>query len=264
MTLRTLGLPPTHPNPSLTSSQLSSRGSVNSIYFPLEFISVARSRFSVVDLSGACFLVIWISASNRSIMVSGYEHSHLCVDQSTVTTGRPLLWTNSLPRKTKKNAGEFGFYERTESCYDLTSWNFDGRHQLVKCQSGLIVPPRGRKKNNVSSRTSLVRTQSGVIVPPRLNKSRSNLLLSDVTVKSKKERVPPTPPKRRKHLQIEKINELFMNLVNSNGQERMQLGIESKWKCNSSCFCPPRQFNRFLKTTFFRLNNVCKSFQDTK
>ena len=32
-------------------------------------------------------------------------------------TTRPLLWTNSLPRKTRKNPGEFGFYEKTESCY---------------------------------------------------------------------------------------------------------------------------------------------------
>ena len=33
------------------------------------------------------------------------------------TTTRPLLWTNSLPRKNRRNPGEFGFYERTESCY---------------------------------------------------------------------------------------------------------------------------------------------------
>ena len=33
------------------------------------------------------------------------------------TTTRPLLWTNSLPRKSKRNPGEFAFYERTESCY---------------------------------------------------------------------------------------------------------------------------------------------------
>ena len=181
-------------------------------------------------------------------MVSGYEHSHLCPDQSTASGGRPLIWTNSLPRKTKKNAGEFGFYERTESCYDLTSWDFGDRkrdgHKLVKCQSGLIVPPRGRKKSHVSSvsrdgsTTSLVRTQSGLIVPPRLKKSRSNLKLNAAMEKSKEEkRIPPTPPKRRKHLQIEKINELFMNLVNSNGQERMQLGIESKRNCNPSCLC---------------------------
>ena len=196
------------------------------------------------------------------IMVSGYEHSHLCADQSTPTTGRPLIWTNSLPRKTKKNAGEFGFYERTESCYDLTSWDFGDRkrdgHKLVKCQSGLIVPPRGRKKSNVSSvsrdgsTASLVRTQSGLIVPPRLKKSRSNLRLAAAPAmeQDKEEKIPPTPPKRRKHLQIEKINALFMNLVNSNGQERMQLGIESKRKCNPSCFCPPRQFTEFYKQHF--------------
>ena len=155
-------------------------------------------------------------------MVSGYEHSHLCPDQSTASGGRPLIWTNSLPRKTKKNAGEFGFYERTESCYDLTSWDFGERkrdgHKLVKCQSGLIVPPRGRKKSH--------------------EESRSNLKLNAAMEKSKAQRrIPPTPPKRRKHLQIEKINELFMNLVNSNGQERMQLGIESKRNCNPSCLC---------------------------
>ena len=195
------------------------------------------------------------------IMVSGYEHSHLCADQSNApTTGRPLIWTNSLPRKTKKNAGEFGFYERTESCYDLTSWDFGDRkrdgHKLVKCQSGLIVPPRGRKKSNVSSiskegsTTYLVRTQSGLIVPPRLKKSRSNLRIAAAMEQGKGERIPPTPPKRRKHLQIEKINELFMNLVNSNGQERMQLGIESKRSCNPSCFCPPRQFTEFYKQHF--------------
>ena len=33
------------------------------------------------------------------------------------TTRRALLWTNSLPRKNKRNPGDFGFYERTESCY---------------------------------------------------------------------------------------------------------------------------------------------------
>ena len=33
------------------------------------------------------------------------------------TTTRPLLWTNSLPRKNRRSPGEFGFYERTESCY---------------------------------------------------------------------------------------------------------------------------------------------------
>ena len=191
-------------------------------------------------------------------MVSGYEHSHLCADQSTASGGRPLIWTNSLPRKTKKNAGEFGFYERTESCYDLTSWDFGDRkrdgHKLVKCQSGLIVPPRGRKKSRVSSvsrdgsTTSLVRTQSGLIVPPRLQKSISNLKLNSAMEKRKVERrIPPTPPKRRKHLQIEKINELFMNLVNSNGQERMQLGIESKRNCNPSSLCPPRPFTEFYK-----------------
>ena len=39
------------------------------------------------------------------------------IDVDQPTTTRPLLWTNSLPRKNKRNPGEFGFYERTESCY---------------------------------------------------------------------------------------------------------------------------------------------------
>ena len=39
------------------------------------------------------------------------------VSEKPGATTRPLLWTNSLPRKNKRNPGEFGFYERTESCY---------------------------------------------------------------------------------------------------------------------------------------------------
>ena len=65
----------------------------------------------------------------------------------------------------------------------------------------------------------MVRTQSGQIVPPRLKKSSNEL------------RVPPTPPKRKKHLQIEKINQLFMNFVNLNGQEGMQ---QQQGKCQQS------------------------------
>ena len=39
-------------------------------------------------------------------------------------------------------------------------------------------------------------------------------------------------------LQIEKINQLFMNFVNFNGQERMQLGMESIGKFNlNQCMC---------------------------
>lgn len=37
---------------------------------------------------------------------------------------RPLQWTNSLPRKAKRQPGEWNFYERTESCYDLTALNW--------------------------------------------------------------------------------------------------------------------------------------------
>ena len=112
-------------------------------------------------------------------------------------------------------------------------------NNLVRTQSGQIVPPRlkksqsnmkiekPKKNQNVFNNTfgSLVRTQSGQIVPPR--RSRSNLKL-DVDDKPSLTKVPPTPPKRKKHLQIEKINQLFMNLVNSDGQQRMQLGIRVK------------------------------------
>ena len=181
--------------------------------------------------------------------------------------GRPLLWTNSLPRKSRKTPGEFGFYEKTESCYDLTTLDFSGRgekvHELVRTQSGQIIPPRGRKKSSNGSNVhgnlvrtqsgqlipprgrkkssggsnvhgNLVRTQSGQLVPPRLKKSISNVRI-DVDLEQKQQsqqpdKVPPTPPKRKKHLQIEKINQLFMNFVNFNGQEGMQLGIESNRK----------------------------------
>ena len=77
--------------------------------------------------------------------------------------------------------------------------------------------------------------ESGQLVPPRLKKSISNVRI-DVDLEQKQQqsqqldKVPPTPPKRKKHLQIEKINQLFMNFVNFNGQEGMQLGIESNRK----------------------------------
>ena len=131
---------------------------------------------------------------------------------------------------------------------DLTTLDFgvvkkDDRREFVRTQSGLIVPPRTRKnsKNGFKdSQSSLVRTQSGQIVPPRLKKSRS-CLKSETTSKEHKnclDKVPPTPPKRKKHLQIEKINQLFMNFVNFNGQERMQLGMESIGKFNlNQCMC---------------------------
>ena len=119
----------------------------------------------------------------------------------------------------------------------------DDRREFVRTQSGLIVPPRTRKnsKNGFKdSQSSLVRTQSGQIVPPRLKKSRS-CLKSETTSQEHKnclDKVPPTPPKRKKHLQIEKINQLFMNFVNFNGQERMQLGMESIGKFNlNPCVC---------------------------
>lgn len=172
----------------------------------------------------------WVS--NCDLMTDHY-------DSKNGGTTRPLLWTSSLPRKAKKCPGEFGFYERTESCYDLTTLDFGVKKSepssIVRTQSGLIVPPRQRKnscKAKHPSQQSLVRTQSGQIVPPRLKKSRSNLKLESLnnTEKDKQtclDKVPPTPPKRKKHLQMEKINQLFMNFVNSNGQEGMQLGEES-------------------------------------
>ena len=101
---------------------------------------------------------------------------------------------------------------------------------LVKSQSGLIVPPRTKKNSSgrefKETASTLVRTQSGQIVPPRVRRSSSNLRLRSVSPcpsgSSPRARVPPTPPKRKKHLQIEKINQLFMNFVDLNGQERMQ------------------------------------------
>ena len=65
---------------------------------------------------------------------------------------RQFLWTNSLPRNNKKRQpGEWNFYERTESCYDLTTLDFGfkkhaERKEIVRTQSGLIVPPRSNKK----------------------------------------------------------------------------------------------------------------------
>ena len=95
--------------------------------------------------------------------------------------------------------------------------NSGSRSSLVRSQSGLIIPPRSRKKHKELTVSTLVRAQSGQIVPPRLKKSVSNVSVSPCVA-----RVPPTPPKRKKHLQIEKINQLFMNLVDLNGEEGMQ------------------------------------------
>ena len=124
---------------------------------------------------------------------------------------------------------------------DLTSINFGSNfrnkvenRQLVKTQSGLIVPPRSKKKFS-ESHCSLVRTQSGQIIPPRTKKLKSNSKLNNIGTSLdnvKGDKIPPTPPKRKKHLQIEKINQLFMNFANVNGQERMQLGMKSNEKFN--------------------------------
>ena len=199
-------------------------------------------------------ILMWSFALLTLNMVAGCEQNIWMSETDVVgddhdirNTSRPLLWTNSLPRRAKRSPGEFGFYERTESCYDLTTLDFATNRRtkqkscvLVRTQSGQIVPPRQRKKSSATTSGSspaapaLVRTQSGQIVPPRLKKSRSNIQLEcrsneEEDKQTKRlDKVPPTPPKRKKHLQMEKINQLFMNFVGScNGQEGMQLGKES-------------------------------------
>ena len=88
---------------------------------------------------------------------------------------RPLLWTNSLPRKNRRQPGEWNFYEKTESCYDLTTLDFGYRQQtkagnnnslLAKSQSGSVLGPNQREEDERKG-NPLVRTQSGLIVPPR-------------------------------------------------------------------------------------------------
>ena len=84
---------------------------------------------------------------------------------------RPLLWTNSLPRKSRRQPGEWNFYEKTESCYDLTTLDFGYRQKTknrlsAKSQSSSVLGQDQRCEDD-RKRNSLVRTQSGLIVPPR-------------------------------------------------------------------------------------------------
>ena len=58
-----------------------------------------------------------VAGCKQSMWVSRNEENCDNFDRQAGKTTKPLLWTNSLPRKNKKNPGEFGFYERTESCY---------------------------------------------------------------------------------------------------------------------------------------------------
>ena len=84
-----------------------------------------------------------------------------------------------MPRKNRKQPGEWNFYEKTESCYDLTTLDFGYRQPaenqnnnnnnntsspLTRSQSGSVL---GHEYDEVRPRNSLVRTQSGLIVPPR-------------------------------------------------------------------------------------------------
>ena len=178
---------------------------------------------------------------------------------------RPFQWTNSLPRKNKRQPGEWNFYERTESCYDLTTLDFGFKteekgNQIVRTQSGLIVPPRLKKKSagsecrskhdkilspappkrsdskDVLKKTNLVRTQSGQIVPPRLKKSRSQQKVDTTSQKNDnkinespkdpaRNKIPPTPPKRKKTLQKEMFGKVFMNLIEVNGHCGMHVNI---------------------------------------
>ena len=147
---------------------------------------------------------------------------------------RPLLWTSSLPRRSRRQPGEWNYYERTESCYDLTTLHFGrsrerGREEqveLVRSQSGLIVPPRSRRGKEggrrgqeggrrVEEGGQLVRTQSGLMVPPRTRREvggkvkENSMNKKEDVLKKKKEdhmkpteaRVAPTPPPRKKSLQ---------------------------------------------------------------
>ena len=176
---------------------------------------------------------------------------------------RPYLWTNSLPRnKKKRQPGEWNFYERTESCYDLTTLDFgfkkaNEKAAIVRTQSGLIVPPRTKKKSakseehgstgkpdppkrcsskDVLQKTNLVRTQSGQIVPPRLKKSKSQQKVDSTSPRNDYKmnespkaatgnKIPPTPPKRKKSLLKEVSGKVFMNLVEINGQCGMHINI---------------------------------------
>jgi hypothetical protein len=150
-------------------------------------------------------------------------------------SSRPLQWTSSLPRRNnRRRPGEWNFYERTESCYDLTalSWGGgageggQGRKELVRTQSGLIVPPR-RRKGAGGRPGGLGRSQSGLLVPPRRKRSGSREGGEGPATKGGKEpgrrdapevdesesgeapRAPPTPPPRRKLLQRASYSKLL-------------------------------------------------------
>ena len=124
---------------------------------------------------------LWGSICSLSPPSSPSSHNE---QQQQQHPTRPLLWTNSLPRKNRRQPGEWNFYEKTESCYDLTTLDFGYRQQtkatkatnnnllLTKSQSGSVLKQNPRAEDDDRKGASLVRTQSGLIVPPR-RKSKS-------------------------------------------------------------------------------------------
>ena len=127
-----------------------------------------------------------------------------------------------MPRKNRKQPGEWNFYEKTESCYDLTTLDFGYRQPaenqnnnnnnntsspLTRSQSGSVL---GHEYDEVRPRNSLVRTQSGLIVPPR---------------------------RRSKDAQGEKISKAT-NVNNTDRQEVVEHGV--LLRSQSGLLVPPR------------------------
>ena len=106
-------------------------------------------------------------------------------------------------------------------------------------KSALPKPPERWDSKDVVQKTNLVRTQSGQIVPPRLRRAKS-VQKVDITIAknetetngnlkvSEAETIPPTPPKRKKFLQKQLAGQVFMNLVEINGQCRMYVDIRDQ------------------------------------
>ena len=171
---------------------------------------------------------------------------------------RPLQWTNSLPRKYKKQPGEWNYYEKTESCYDLTTLDFEirkeeSRTELVRTQSGLIVPPRKKKQDKMldAGKTKqksqseerfegrVVRSQSGQIVPPRVKTIKSQNNVNEaltknveqkeeiVSLSSGRNKIPPTPPKRKRSINAVQEHRQFKHWVNCNEQQYSQINKKS-------------------------------------
>ena len=102
-------------------------------------------------------------------------------------------------------------------------------------------PPKRWDSKDILQRTNLVRTQSGQIVPPRLKKSESQQKVNITSEKNNKRinespkevagsRIPPTPPKRKNYLRKQVSGQVFMNLVEINGHCGMHVNTTQQEK----------------------------------